>query len=66
MQWTERVERIADKNPPQWAPPPHEFRLQNAAVYHLLIETPEEVREENCPHTPQEVKELPPTKEEGK
>src|SRR5713226_6801500 len=54
VQRTKCVKRIADKNPAQWAPPPDEFRLQNAAVHHLLIETPEEVREENCPHAPQE------------
>ena len=56
VQRTKRVKRIADKNPTQGAPPPDEFRLQNAAVHHLLVETPEEVREENCPQAPQEMR----------
>jgi hypothetical protein len=56
VQRTKGIKGIADKNPAQGAPPPDEFRLQNAAVHHLLVETPEEVREENCPHAPQEMR----------
>jgi hypothetical protein len=41
VQRAKGVKRIADKNP---------------AVHHLLVETPEEVREENCPHAPQEMR----------
>src|SRR5260370_12480548 len=56
VQRTKGVKRIADKNPPQGTPPPDELRLQNAAVHHLLIETPEQVREENCSHAPQDMR----------
>ncbi len=56
VQRTKGVKRIADKNPAQEAPTPDKFRLQNAAVYDLLVETPEEVREENCPHAPEEMR----------
>ena len=54
VQRTKGVKRIADKNPPQWTPPPDEFRLQNATVHYFLIETPEQVWKENCPHASQE------------
>jgi len=56
VQRTKGVKRIADKNPAQGAPAPDEFRLQNAAVRHLLVETPEKVRKENRPHAPQEMR----------
>jgi hypothetical protein len=56
VQRTKGVKRIADKNPAEGAPPSHKFRLQNAAIYHFLIETPEKVREENCPRAAQEVR----------
>src|SRR5260370_26351382 len=56
VQRTKGVKRIADQNTAQGAPAQDEFRLQNAAVHHLLVETPEEVREENCPHAPQEMR----------
>src|SRR5260370_11885650 len=56
VQRTKGVKRIADKNPAQGGPAPDEFRLQNTAVRHLLVETPEKVRKENRPHAPQEMR----------
>ncbi len=43
-------------NPAQGAPAPDEFRLQNTAVRHRLVETPEKLRKENRPHAPQEMR----------